>query len=397
MAAWRRIIVRGPALLALVCFSIAGCSGCGSHPEAYPETFTYPERQEWIVVELPKEPPTNVEPPGELEESIRRINEHGGKVLDPATVPAPFHDELNQFLRQTFGFPAKPTIVGDVETQSLAAGLGLTDENLATGSRLFRKHCQECHGPTGNGRGPTAAWITPHPRDFRQGVFKFVSTNGTIARKPSRDDLFQTVTNGLPTTQMPSFALRSEDERNRLIDYVMYLSIRGKTEFEILRLLLVYGEEGLNETVSADAAAIVRAELRAWTKAQSDIMPAVHPAYSDAQLEESIRRGHHLFIDPKGGGCVTCHVNYGREGKLQYDVWGTVLKPGDLTDTRRKGGAAPEQLYRRIRGGIGPSNMPAPTGLSDSQFWDLVNFLKALPYPDRLPADVKSKVYSDSK
>lgn len=380
-----------------MCLSAAGCGGCGSNPEAYPDNFTYPERREWIFVESPKEPPTKPEPPGELDESILRINERGGKVLDPATVPAALRDELNRFLQQTFGAPARPTIAGDDETRSLAASLGLTDERLAAGSRLFRKHCQECHGPTGNGRGTTAPWITPHPRDFRQGVFKFVSTNGTIARKPTRDDLFQTISNGLATTQMPSFALRSEDERHRLIDYVMFLSVRGKTEYEILRRLLVYGEEGLNEDVSADAAEIVRAELRSWSLAQSDVMPAQAPVFSENELAESIRRGHALFVDAKGGGCVTCHVNYGREGKLQYDVWGTVVKPGDLTEPKRKGGTTPEQLYRRIHGGIGPSNMPAPTGLSDAQFWDLVNFIKALPYPDRLPQDVKATVYPDTK
>jgi mono/diheme cytochrome c family protein len=373
---------------------LAGCSGCGSNPEAYPDTFTYPAREEWIVVELPKDPPTKPEPPGELEESIRRINDHGGKVLDPAVVPGPLRDELNRFLQQTFGTPAKPTIQGNEESKALAASLGLTDDNLAAGSRLFRKHCQECHGPTGNGRGPTAAWITPHPRDFRQGVFKFVSTNGTTSRKPTRDDLFHTLSNGLPSTQMPSFALRSEDERHRLIDYVIYLSVRGKTEFEILRTLLVHGEDGLNESVSADAEAVIHSELRAWTKAQTDVMPARFPPFREGQLEDSIRRGQALFIDPKGGGCATCHLNYGREAKYQYDVWGTVLKPGDLTETRRKGGTAPEQLYHRIRGGIGPSNMPAPTGLSDQQFWDLVNFVKAMPYPDRLPEDVKAKVYA---
>src|SRR5262245_279450 len=112
---------------------ICGCGGCGSNPEAYPGNFTYPERQEWIVVELPKEPPTKPEPPGELDEAIRRINERGGKVLDPMTIPSSLRNELNEFLKQSFGSPAKPTILGDDETRSLATGLGLTDENLATG------------------------------------------------------------------------------------------------------------------------------------------------------------------------------------------------------------------------------------------------------------------------
>ena len=148
---------------------------------------------------------------------------------------------------------------------------------------------------------------------------------------------------------------------------MIFLSIRGKTEFEVLKTLLVHGEEGLNGDVSSDAAGVVKAELRAWQKAQTDVMLVKQPEYTDAERLESIRRGHTLFLDPKGAACVTCHVNYGREAKLQYDVWGTLVKPGDLTDIRRKGGSEPEQFYRRIRGGIGPSNMPAVTGLSEAQ------------------------------
>jgi mono/diheme cytochrome c family protein len=193
---------------------------------------------------------------------------------------------------------------------------------------------------------------------------------------------------------MPSFAMRAEDERQRLIDYVMFLSIRGKTEFETLRTLLVYGDDGLNDSVTADAAETVRKELQAWAKVQTEVMPTQAPKYGDDELAQSIRRGQSLFVDAKGGGCVTCHVNYGRESKFQYDVWGTVVKPADLTETRRKGGTSPEQIYHRIRGGIGPSNMPVPVGLSESQFWDLVHFVLAMPYPDRLPADVKEKVYA---
>jgi mono/diheme cytochrome c family protein len=384
-------------LLALLCIVVSGCSGCGGNPDAYPENFSYPSRQEWIVVELPKEAPTKLEPPGELDAAIQRINEHGGKVLDPSTVPTTLRDELNEFLQRSFGTPAKPTIAGDNETKALADGLGLSDENLAMGSRLFRKHCQECHGPTGNGRGPTAPWITPHPRDFRQGVFKFVSTNGTGSRKPTRADLFATLTNGLPTTQMPSFALRSEDERHRLIDYVMFLSVRGRTEFEILKTLLVHGEGGLDQSISVDAAAVARSELRAWSLAQGDLMPATAPATSDDELPQSIRRGHALFLDAKGAACATCHANFGREAKFQFDVWGTVVKPGDLTDVRRKGGMAPEQLYRRIHGGIGPSNMPAAVTLTEAQTWDVVNFHRALPYPDQLPDDVKKKITPQHK
>lgn len=388
--------VRGPALLAFLLFASAGCGGCDSDPDAYPDSFVYPPRQDWIVLELPKDVPNQPEPAGELDEAIQRINERGGKVRNPEDVPESLRDQLNGHLRNSFGTPAEPKFADDDESKNLANELGLSPEKLAIGSKLFRKHCQQCHGVNGNGRGPTAPWITPHPRDFRQGVFKFVSTNGTGPRKPTRDDLFHTLTNGLPGTQMPMFKLRSEEERQRLIDYVIYLSVRGRTEFEILRTLLVHGEAGLNRDLASDAKEITRKELKAWQQTNTDVMPVTRPNIADgsSELSASIVRGHTLFLDQKGAACVTCHVNYGRDTKLQYDVWGTLIKPGDLTDARRKGGTAPEQLYRRIHGGIGPSNMPAAIALSESQTWDVVHFLQALPYPDRLPQDVKKRVYS---
>jgi mono/diheme cytochrome c family protein len=241
----------------------------------------------------------------------------------------------------------------------------------------------------------SAPWLTPHPRDFRQGAFKFTSTG----KKPTRADLFRTLTFGLKPTAMPSFGMRTEDERHRLIDYVMYLSLRGRTEFDVLRTLLVHGEDGLDGDVADEAARVLKVELRGWANAEREVIPAGPPASADGspELAASVRRGHALFLDPKGAGCATCHGDYGRDVKPQYDVWGTLVKPANLTEPLRKGGSSPADLYRRIRGGIQPANMPAPVGLTDAQVWDVVQFLSALPDPDRLPADVRARVYPGGK
>ncbi|HKB01998.1 MAG TPA: c-type cytochrome [Gemmataceae bacterium] len=382
-------------LLALACFGAAGCTGCHRDPEPYPATFEYQARQDWIVVQLPTNVPATRGPDGELEEEIRRINDRGGRVLDPANVPAPLRDALTNYLAQAFGTPAEPTITGDDETRSLAVELGLTPDRLAEGSKLFRARCQECHGPTGDGRGLSARWLNPFPRDFRQGAFKFTSTG----RKPTRADLFRTLTYGLPTTPMPSFGMLPEEVRHRLIDYVMFLSLRGRIEFEVLRTLLVAGEDGLDGEVPTEAARVLKTELKAWAGAEREAVPAVPPEYAPGSPEqaEAVRHGHALFLDAKGAACASCHTNYGREAKLQYDVWGTLVRPANLTEPRRKGGEGPAELYRRVRCGIPPSNMPAPTGLTNTQAFDVVQFLLALPYPDRLPTDVQVRVYPDDR
>src|SRR5579871_3796418 len=47
---------------------------------------------------------------------------------------------------------------------------------LQEGRNLYMRHCLHCHGVSGDGDGPTAQYLNPRPRDYRQGVFKFTST-----------------------------------------------------------------------------------------------------------------------------------------------------------------------------------------------------------------------------
>ena len=70
------------------------------------------------------------------------------------------------------------------------------------------------------------------------------------------------------------------------------------------------------------------------------------------------------------------------------------MRPANLTDANRKAGATPEILYHRVRYGIQPSGMPAHPTLTDAEVWDLVRFVRALPYSRELPDDVRAKVYT---
>lgn len=102
---------------------------------------------------------------------------------------------------------------------------------LQHGRMLFAEHCQHCHGVTGDGAGPTAQYLNPLPRDYRLGVFKFTST--TTPRRAQRDDLARTIENGIPGTYMPSFKLLEPDEMTSIVEYVLWLSMRGETEYKL--------------------------------------------------------------------------------------------------------------------------------------------------------------------
>src|SRR5262249_29876527 len=116
--------------------------------------------------------------------------------------------------------------------------LQLDEPTLKEGSRLYRLHCLHCHGLTGDGRGPTARWVNPHPRDFRQGIFKFQSvdqvTDG-VTRPPRREDLYRTLQQGVEGTAMQSYNMLPDNQLHALISYVMHLSIRGDVEMQVVK------------------------------------------------------------------------------------------------------------------------------------------------------------------
>jgi mono/diheme cytochrome c family protein len=291
-----------------------------------------------------------------------------------------------------FGTPAAPTVTGDADASAAATRLGLTADELAEGSRLFRKQCLQCHNLTGDGRG-TAAYSVPYPRDFRRGAFKFTST-GEI--KPRRADIVRTVTEGLPGTVMPSFSKLEPHERDLLARFATFLAVRGQTEFETLAALAA--NESLD--VAAFAAGRAKAILADWERAENTPPPAgisAEPADGEprgAEHQAAVRRGFALFTAKVDNSCITCHADFGRKPALRYDVWGTVARPADLTDNRPlKGGKRAEDVFARVRGGIPAVGMPAHPEYSDRQVWDVVRFVQAAPYPDRLPEDVRAVVY----
>src|SRR5690606_24150636 len=102
----------------------------------------------------------------------------------------------------------------------IAAG-PIKSDNYGKGEGLYRQHCVHCYGITGIGRRPTAAFLSPYPRDFALGTFKFNST--VVGIQPMTDDLRLIIEEGIDGTAMPSFNLLPEGEVEALIDYVKYL------------------------------------------------------------------------------------------------------------------------------------------------------------------------------
>jgi hypothetical protein len=239
-----------------LCLGFLILAGCGEQP--FPAALPYPLRSDLIVDRLPETNPDGPPPAGKFDEFIAKINERGGKTLDPAALPAEQQATLRQSLAEMFGTPAEPIVrADDDDTRTKVERLQLQPETLAAASVLYKKHCLQCHGLTGDGRGPTGQWVYPFPRDFRRGVFKYVSSAGSAARKPTRSDLERLMASGIERTSMPSFSMLSDDERRMLASYTIHLSVRGEVEFRLMRGLL-----GHDDSVDDDLAAATKDALK---------------------------------------------------------------------------------------------------------------------------------------
>lgn len=291
----------------------------------------------------------------------------------------------------------------------------------AGGYALYRRHCLHCHGVTGAGDGPTAAFVFPPPRDFRRGLFKFTSTpNGA---RPAREDLRRTIRDGLHGTSMPAFeALLTPAEIEQVIDYATFLSLRGETELALIEEGFIADDED-EDALEADVVdELVQSVLGKWADANDQVVDP--PVPRTPPSAESVARGRDLFLGrtKEKLECAGCHGAKGKgDGpsfvdlkvfnrivfggdpskmpervakldvptqelwKQKLDEWGTPLRPADLSRAVYKGGRRPIDLYWRIAKGITGAQMPAHyPGIDHAQIWDLVNFVLALPYQPEL-------------
>jgi mono/diheme cytochrome c family protein len=411
--------------------------GCGR--SGYPDDLTYPARLDPLVppkATFPEETDT-LDSPGKLDEHIRSLKTMPGATVDllePSDIHPDFRAAIRTVLTVSFGTPAKPRVdlpadhpardqapeANKPSFRDASDVLRLDESTLAEGSKLYRRHCLHCHGLAGDGRGASGAWLNPHPRDYRQGLFKFVSVlaQGDYI-KPTREDLYRTIQRGIEGTSMPSFITLSHDELHALVSYVIHLSIRGDVEYRALLMArarqnavppdkvkdeakklgnyLLYGDPYKQDFQQGMVYGLV---VDLWAEAPKKVQePKEWRLLEGKELEDSIRRGYNLMADKDKAAkinCLQCHTDFGRQARLRYDKWGTLVRPNNWTAGIYRGGRRPMDTYWRIRNGIDPSGMP-PFDLPEKDIWDLVRFVQALPYPHMLPDDVRLKVYGEGK
>jgi len=340
---------------------------------------------------------------------------------DPRAVAA----EVAMFVEKWFGSSDSPTVpdflleagVSDLDMEKVmrcSGPVGRAEDEIERG--LFRKHCVSCHGISGDGYGLAASLLAPYPRDFRRGTFKFKSTPAGF--KPTREDLIQTLTHGIPGTAMPSFAALEETREfahdiEDLAEYVRYLAIRGEIE---RKLIAKVAREGMVlSTQDSESQQIAIAVSRRWQESESaPVSIPAPPTMSESEMVESIQRGKEWYASELTA-CVKCHGPEGLGNGLSqdYDEWTkdwTVLagidpkhpkdwkemkpfgalkpvidRPRNFAWHAYRGGDDREDLFRRLVLGIEGTPMPpiaraqgGNPGLTDAQIWDLVHYVLSL-------------------
>ncbi len=88
---------------------------------------------------------------------------------------------------------------------------------IAAGKALYGQQCAACHGNTGRGDGEAAYLLYPKPRDFVAARYRLVST---WDRVPTDQDLFDTISRGMPGSAMPSWEHLTTEQRWGLVYYI---------------------------------------------------------------------------------------------------------------------------------------------------------------------------------
>jgi len=235
---------------------------------------------------------------------------HGRVAYEPEISCGRCHPDLR--------FPDRETIDAAFD-RARREPMAVAPELLRRGEELYGQLCTMCHGDAGAGAGEFAEHLDPKPRDFTSGKYKFRTT--LSASLPTDEDIFRTVTAGVPGTSMPGWSVLSDEDRWALVHYVKSFS----DKFE---------KDAPGEPIELPPMPEVTDEMRAL--------------------------GLEYFA---GAGCNSCHgdtgAGDGASAPNLKDDWGNVLPPANFASGRPlKGGSEPIDIYRAVMTGLQGTPMP---------------------------------------
>ncbi|OGL51101.1 MAG: hypothetical protein A3H37_08725 [Candidatus Schekmanbacteria bacterium RIFCSPLOWO2_02_FULL_38_14] len=212
-----------------------------------------------------------------------------------------------------------------------------TPEIVSKGEDTFKRECVVCHGEKGEGDGTAAYLLFPKPRNLVKGIFKIRSTS--TGEPPTDENIFKTLTNGLPGSAMPSFKALTENERWGLVYYIK--KIANITEAP-----------------------------------ESIIKVSKEPAPS----KDLVAKGKEVYAKLK---CFECHGEQGKgdgpSSLTTKDELGYPAPPNDFTRGIYKGGGNNSDIYLRFISGLDGTPMPSyEDSANEEERWALVQYVRSL-------------------
>ena len=218
--------------------------------------------------------------------------------------------------------------------------VGKLSGSVKRGKALYQRYCIFCHGSEGDGRGESASFLDPKPRDFTKAVFKCRSTpSGSL---PLDRDLYDTISRGVHASGMPSWKPLLRQERVDLVAYVKTFSSAFQEE--------------------------------------KPVTPVEIPSELPSSAE-SIQRGSELF---QSMNCWSCHGKDGRghgpSAATLVDSKGYPITPFDFTSgSKFKCGESDQDMFRDLVTGLDGTPMPSFAGaMNADQRWDVVHYIRSL-------------------
>ncbi len=227
-----------------------------------------------------------------------------------------------------------------------------TEELIAQGQGIYFRRCSFCHGLLGDGEGPAAEFMDPRPRDFTLGTFKFRTTES--GELPLDEDMFRTVSRGLPGTGMQAFD-----------DDLIKNGLSEQERWAVIAYIKTFVPEFEDE------------EFDPYKKIVK--LPANMPAYN----QDSIAKGKKIFERAK---CWECHGKQGRgDGQKAFDRkddWGFPIRIRNVTHPWKiKAGSEVKDIYMRFSTGINGTPMPSfAKALNEDERWSLANYIKSFQH-----------------
>ncbi len=233
-------------------------------------------------------------------------------------------------------------------------------EMIEAGKRVYFTKCVWCHGVDGAGDGPSADRLWPRPRNFNQGTFKIRHTaSGELplfdAKKPTpgQNDLFETLTHGLPGSAMPSWeGILTEEQRLQVLSFVTTQLVKDRK--------------------------FTDKQSEAQTVLQLDDLKPIPPT------AESVAEGALLVKEKK---CVECHGTEGRGDGNAFnlkDDWGFSIQPANWHKCWNFRGSRQDpynvkNIFRTFSTGVNGTPMPSFADNSTVQErWHIANFVNSL-------------------